>query len=60
MRQLLSTKGFHPYAVQFSPYVGNRLACSTSQHYGLIGKGRLYIWEEDRTDKREGCIGLVR
>ena len=35
------TKGRHGYAVEFSPYFGQRLACATSQHYGIAGNSNL-------------------
>lgn len=37
------TRGRHGYAVKFSPYFGPRLLCATSQHYGIAGRGTLYI-----------------
>lgn len=37
MSTLFVTRGFHGYSVQFSPYQADRLACATSQHYGIAG-----------------------
>lgn len=37
------TSGRHGYNVKFSPYHGNRLACATSQNYGISGSGTLFI-----------------
>ena len=37
------TKARHGYAVEFSPYYPQRLACATSQHFGIAGCGTLYI-----------------
>ncbi|XP_076357661.1 peroxisomal targeting signal 2 receptor-like [Tachypleus tridentatus] len=40
------TTGQHGYGIKFSPFFPNRLACATSQNYGIAGKGSLYILEE--------------
>jgi len=37
------TQGFNGYAVKYSPFFDSRIAVATSQHYGLVGNGRLYI-----------------
>ena len=37
------TQGFNGYAVKYSPFLDSRIAVATSQHYGLVGNGRLYI-----------------
>ncbi|XP_077977192.1 peroxisomal targeting signal 2 receptor-like [Glandiceps talaboti] len=37
------TQARHGYAVEFSPYLPNRLACATSQHYGIAGCGTLFV-----------------
>ncbi|XP_002735592.1 peroxisomal targeting signal 2 receptor-like [Saccoglossus kowalevskii] len=37
------TESRHGYAVEFSPYLPNRIACATSQHYGFTGCGTLFI-----------------
>ncbi|KAL2051626.1 hypothetical protein ABVK25_008040 [Lepraria finkii] len=37
------TQGFNGYAVKYSPFFDSRIAVATSQHYGIIGNGRLYI-----------------
>ncbi len=38
MTLTLQTKERHGYSVSFSPYFGNKLAVSTSQHFGIAGK----------------------
>ncbi|XP_072178649.1 peroxisomal targeting signal 2 receptor-like [Diadema setosum] len=35
--------GRHGYAVEFSPYLPQRLAVATSQHYGIAGTGTLFL-----------------
>lgn len=37
------TKDRHGYSVKFSPYLSTRFACSTSQYYGIAGRGTLFI-----------------
>ncbi|ESO94916.1 hypothetical protein LOTGIDRAFT_144806 [Lottia gigantea] len=37
------TRDRHGYSVKFSPYIHNRLACSSSQYYGIAGSGTLFI-----------------
>ncbi|KAL4233280.1 peroxisomal targeting signal 2 receptor [Mactra antiquata] len=49
------TKDRHGYSVQFSPYISSRLACCTSQYYGIAGRGTLFI-----LDVRSGSIEPVR
>ncbi|XP_018412435.1 PREDICTED: peroxisomal biogenesis factor 7 [Nanorana parkeri] len=39
--------GSHGYAVEFSPYVPSRLACATSQNYGISGSGTLLLLEQN-------------
>lgn len=34
----LRVPGRHGYAAEFSPYLPGRLACATSQHYGIAGE----------------------
>lgn len=36
-------KGYHGYAVKYSPYYDNRLAVATAANFGLVGNGRLYV-----------------
>lgn len=36
-RSSFKTTGFHGYNVAFSPFEANRLACATSQNFGLTG-----------------------
>ena len=35
---------FEGYSVKFSPFEGNRLAACFSQYYGIIGNGRLSVF----------------
>ncbi|XP_063954333.1 peroxisomal targeting signal 2 receptor-like [Lytechinus pictus] len=35
--------GRHGYAVEFSPYLPQRLAVATAQHYGIAGTGTLFL-----------------
>lgn len=37
------TPGFKAFATKWSPFFGDRLALATSQYYGLVGNGRLYL-----------------
>ena len=37
------TQGFNGYAVKYSPFFDSRIAVASSQHYGLVGNGRLYV-----------------
>ena len=37
------TQGYNGYAVKYSPFFDNRLACAASANFGLVGNGRLYI-----------------
>ncbi|KAF8476963.1 WD40-repeat-containing domain protein [Kalaharituber pfeilii] len=37
------TQGFNGYAVKYSPFFDNRLACAASANFGLVGNGRLFI-----------------
>ena len=37
------TQGFNGYAVKYSPYFDSRIAVASSQHFGLVGNGRLYV-----------------
>ncbi|XP_056674848.1 peroxisomal biogenesis factor 7 isoform X2 [Monodelphis domestica] len=45
--QTLRTPGRHGYAVEFSPYLPGRLACATSQYYGIAGCGTLIVLEQN-------------
>ncbi|XP_058881104.1 peroxisomal biogenesis factor 7 isoform X1 [Acipenser ruthenus] len=47
--------GRHGYAVEMSPYLTSRLACATSQYYGIAGCGTLLVLEQT-----ESGISLVR
>ncbi|RKO96026.1 WD40 repeat-like protein, partial [Caulochytrium protostelioides] len=37
------TAGFHGYAVQFSPFLADRLAVASAAHFGIVGNGRLWV-----------------
>lgn len=43
MKLTFRTKSRHGYSVKFSPYFPQRLACATSQYFGIAGCGSLYI-----------------
>ncbi|KXJ17053.1 peroxisomal targeting signal 2 receptor [Exaiptasia diaphana] len=55
MALVFRTRNRHGYAVKFSPYLSHRLACASSQHYGIAGRGSLYI-----LDVTPRGIALVR
>uniref|UniRef100_A0AAY5EXT0 Peroxin-7 n=1 Tax=Electrophorus electricus TaxID=8005 RepID=A0AAY5EXT0_ELEEL len=40
----------HGYAVEISPFFPNRLACATSQYYGIAGCGTLLVLEQREPD----------
>ncbi|XP_039603370.1 peroxisomal biogenesis factor 7 [Polypterus senegalus] len=42
-----TTAGRHGYAVEISPYFPSRLACASSQYYGIAGCGTLLILEQN-------------
>lgn len=37
---------FSGQAVQWSPFIPNRLAVATAQNFGIVGNGRLYVLEQ--------------
>ncbi|KAI8823995.1 WD40-repeat-containing domain protein [Fimicolochytrium jonesii] len=37
------TTGFNGYAVQYSPFFENRLACASASNFGIVGNGRLWV-----------------
>ncbi|KAL2913915.1 peroxisomal targeting signal 2 receptor [Polyrhizophydium stewartii] len=37
------TAGFNGYAVEFSPFFENRLACASAANFGIAGNGRLWV-----------------
>ncbi|KAI0997046.1 hypothetical protein K3495_g11142 [Podosphaera aphanis] len=37
------TRGFNGYALKYSPFFDDRIACATSSNFGLVGNGRLFI-----------------
>ncbi|KAK2148633.1 hypothetical protein LSH36_488g03053 [Paralvinella palmiformis] len=43
MEQSFQMPGRHGYSVRVSPYFGHRLACASSQYYGIAGCGTLFI-----------------
>ncbi|XP_070595987.1 peroxisomal biogenesis factor 7 [Erythrolamprus reginae] len=45
--QAFRLPGRHGYAVEFSPYLPGRLACATSQYYGIAGCGTLVVLEQN-------------
>ncbi|XP_076873952.1 peroxisomal biogenesis factor 7 isoform X1 [Brachyhypopomus gauderio] len=42
--------GRHGYAVEVSPFIPTRLACASSQHYGIAGCGTLFVLEQREDD----------
>ncbi|RKP25064.1 WD40-repeat-containing domain protein, partial [Syncephalis pseudoplumigaleata] len=63
------TQGFNGYAVQFSPFFEDRLACASAANFGLVGNGRLWILRsgagpqgmdvEKLYDTQDGLYGLA-
>ncbi|KAH9524981.1 peroxisomal targeting signal 2 receptor [Bulinus truncatus] len=43
MNLTFRTKSRHGYSVKFSPYFHNRIACVSSQYYGIAGCGTLFV-----------------
>jgi peroxin-7 len=39
------TQGFNGTAVGYSPFFDNRIAVASSANFGLVGNGRLWIFE---------------
>ena len=37
------TQDFNGYAVKYSPFFDSRIAVASSQHFGLVGNGRLFV-----------------
>ncbi|TNM94562.1 hypothetical protein fugu_017321 [Takifugu bimaculatus] len=48
MVKVFRCPGRHGYAVEVSPFIANRLACSASQYYGIVGDGTLRVWDVKR------------
>eukprot|EP00927_Polykrikos_kofoidii_P039499 TRINITY_DN33865_c0_g1_i1.p1 TRINITY_DN33865_c0_g1~~TRINITY_DN33865_c0_g1_i1.p1 ORF type:complete len:331 (+),score=52.82 TRINITY_DN33865_c0_g1_i1:156-1148(+) len=46
---------FAGYSVEFSPFRGNLLAVGTAQYYGIVGNGRLHIFDISGPGGREGA-----
>ncbi|KAI9332730.1 WD40-repeat-containing domain protein [Zopfochytrium polystomum] len=44
MARVIHTKGYQGYAVEYSPFFENRLACASSANFGIVGNGRLWIF----------------
>eukprot|EP01094_Clydonella_sp_ATCC50884_P013109 TRINITY_DN2337_c0_g1_i1.p1 TRINITY_DN2337_c0_g1~~TRINITY_DN2337_c0_g1_i1.p1 ORF type:complete len:358 (+),score=81.45 TRINITY_DN2337_c0_g1_i1:85-1074(+) len=42
-----ASTAFSGYAVEFSPFFGDRLACATAQHFGIVGNGCQYLFRVD-------------
>jgi hypothetical protein len=38
---------FEFYSCKFSPFISNRIAATQAQYYGMIGNGRLSIYDFD-------------
>ncbi|KAJ3130178.1 peroxisomal targeting signal 2 receptor [Nowakowskiella sp. JEL0407] len=43
MTQKFRTLGFKGYAVEYSPFFEDRLACASAANYGIVGNGKLWI-----------------
>jgi len=52
MNQTFRTQSRHGYSVKFSPYFPQRLACATSQYYGIVGSGTLFVLDADPSGLR--------
>jgi peroxin-7 len=46
------TGQFNGYSCEFSPFEEDKLAVATSQHFGIIGNGRVYILKVDHDENR--------
>jgi len=44
---------FSGYSVEFSPFEENKLACATSQHFGIIGNGKQHVLDVSPDGIRE-------
>lgn len=44
-------QGFSGYGVQYSPFFDNRLAVAAGSNFGLVGNGKLFILEIDRSGR---------
>lgn len=49
MVQVYRSPARHGYAVEVSPFTPNRVACATSQYYGIAGCGTLLVLENNPT-----------
>lgn len=54
MNRTFKTELRHGYSVKFSPYFSQRLACATSQYYGIVGNGTIFIFDIDVSGLRVG------
>ncbi|XP_005090618.1 peroxisomal targeting signal 2 receptor [Aplysia californica] len=52
MNQTFRTKSRHGYSVKFSPYLPQRIACATSQYYGIVGSGSIFVLDVDPSGVR--------
>lgn len=43
MTTKIATRGFQGYAVEYSPFFENRIACASAANFGIVGNGRLWI-----------------
>ncbi|KAA8582962.1 hypothetical protein FQN60_015508, partial [Etheostoma spectabile] len=55
MEKVFRCPGRHGYAVKVSPFIPSRVACATSQFYGIAGCGTLLVLDETETG-----VALVR
>ena len=39
------TEGFNGSSVKYSPFFDSRIAVAASANYGLVGNGRVYIFD---------------
>ncbi|TPX59371.1 hypothetical protein PhCBS80983_g02557 [Powellomyces hirtus] len=37
------TAGYNGYAIEYSPFFENRIACATAANFGIVGNGRLWL-----------------
>ncbi|XP_034756661.1 peroxisomal biogenesis factor 7 [Etheostoma cragini] len=52
MEKVFRCPGRHGYAVQVSPFIPNRVACATSQFYGIAGYVRVKVYSVDWSQTR--------
>lgn len=44
---------FSAFAVKFSPFKDGRLAVATGQNFGVVGNGRLHVFEVGYISRRD-------